>query len=176
MRNTFAETLFEEIKKNRKIIILAGDIGNRLFDKVKKKYPKNFYNCGVAESNMTSVAAGLARSKLQPVTYTITSFNTLKTIEQIKLDICYPNLPVIITGVGSGLGYSNLGTTHHNSLEDIGILSNIPNLNIVSPADKLETKVLLKQILKKKVPVYLRLGKKGEKDIYIKNAIQSSAK
>ena len=141
MRNAFADALFEEIQKNKKIILLAGDIGNRLFDKIKKKFPKNFYNCGVAESNMTSVAAGLAKSKFKPVTYTITSFNTLKTIEQIKLDICYPNLPVIIVGVGSGLGYSNLGTTHH-SLEDIGILSNIPNLNIVSPADKLETKIL----------------------------------
>tara|TARA_A100001015_G_scaffold311634_1_gene415263 strand:- start:169 stop:1077 length:909 start_codon:yes stop_codon:yes gene_type:complete len=167
MRNAFADALFEEIQKNKKIILLAGDIGNRLFDKIKKKFPKNFYNCGVAESNMTSVAAGLAKSKFKPVTYTITSFNTLKTIEQIKLDICYPNLPVIIVGVGSGLGYSNLGTTHH-SLEDIGILSNIPNLNIVSPADKLETKILLKQVLKKKIPVYLRLGKKGEQDVYEK--------
>lgn len=175
MRNAFAEVLFEEIKKNQKIIILAGDIGNKLFDKVKKYYPKNFYNCGVAESNMTSVAAGLAKSKFQPVTYTITSFNTLKTLEQIKLDICYPNLPVIIVGVGSGLGYSNLGTTHH-SLEDIGILSNIPNLSIVSPADKLETKVLLKQILRKKIPTYLRLGKKGEKDIYLKKCASKFGK
>ena len=142
MRNTFARVITQITKKNKKIILLAGDIGNKLFDDFKKKFPKNFYNCGVAESNMTTVAAGLAYNGYQPITYTITSFNTLKTIEQIKLDVCYQNLPVIIVGVGSGLSYSNLGTTHH-SIEDVGILMNIPKLSIIAPADKQELEILL---------------------------------
>lgn len=165
MRNTFARIINKITKKNKKIILLSGDIGNKLFDNFKKEHPNNFYNCGVAESNMTTVAAGLAFAGFQPVTYTITSFNTLKTIEQIKLDICYQDLPVIIVGVGSGLGYSNLGTTHH-SVEDIGLLQNIPKLNIVAPADQQELEVLFPQILKSKKPTFLRLGKKNEKPVY----------
>tara|TARA_B110000483_G_C18077639_1_gene496768 strand:+ start:73 stop:1002 length:930 start_codon:yes stop_codon:yes gene_type:complete len=165
MRNTFARVITKITKKNKKIILLAGDIGNKLFDDFKNKFPKNFYNCGVAESNMTTVAAGLAYNGYQPITYTITSFNTLKTIEQIKLDICYQNLPVIIVGVGSGLSYSNLGTTHH-SIEDIGMLMNIPKLNIFAPADQQELEILLPQIIKQKKPAYLRIGKKNERTVY----------
>ena len=80
-----------------------------------------------------TIAAGLAKSVFT-FTYTIASFNTYKIVEQIKLDICYPNLPVVIVGVGSGLSYSNLGTTHH-SIEDIAVLNGINNLQIVCPAD-----------------------------------------
>jgi transketolase len=165
MRNTFAKIITKLTKKNKKIILLSGDIGNKLFDNFKKENPKNFYNCGVAECNMTTVAAGLAFNGFRPFTYTITSFNVLKTIEQIKLDICYQDLPVIIVGVGSGLGYSNLGTTHH-SLEDIGLLMNIPKLNIIVPADQQELEILLPQIIKMKKPTFLRLGKKNEKAVY----------
>ena len=171
MRNAFSEELTKLSIKNKKIILLSGDIGNKLFDNFKKKYPKRFINCGVAEANMTTVAAGLAYAGYTPITYTITSFNIFKTVEQIKLDICYPNLPVIIVGVGSGLAYSNLGTTHH-SIEDIGVLNSISNLNIISPADSKELKVLLPQVLKVKKPVYFRIGKKKEKTIY-KNKCKS---
>ena len=167
MRNAFAEKLTDLTNKNKKIILLSGDIGNKLFDNFKKKHKKNFFNCGVAEANMTTVAAGLAYAGFQPITYTISSFNIFKTVEQIKLDICYQNLPVIIVGVGSGLAYSNLGTTHH-SIEDIGVLNSIPNLNIVCPADSIELKVLFKQIINSKKPTYLRIGKKKEVLIYKK--------
>lgn len=165
MRNAFSEEITRLSKKNKKIILLSGDIGNKLFDNFKKKYPSRFINCGVAEANMTTVAAGLAYAGYMPITYTITSFNVLKTVEQIKLDICYQNLPVIIVGVGSGLAYSNLGTTHH-SIEDVGVLNSISNLNIISPADAKELRVLLHQALKIKKPVYFRIGKKNEKIIY----------
>ena len=165
MRNAFSEEITKLSKKNKKIILLSGDIGNKLFDNFKKKYPSRFINCGVAEANMTTVAAGLAYAGYMPITYTITSFNVLKTVEQIKLDICYQNLPVIIVGVGSGLAYSNLGTTHH-SIEDVGVLNSISNLNIISPADAKELRVLLHQALKIKKPVYFRIGKKNEKIIY----------
>ena len=88
-----------------------------------------------------------------------------KTLEQIKIDIAYPNLPVIIVGVGAGLSYSGLGSTHH-ATEDIAVLRSIPNLNIVVPSDDAnELRSLLKEILKSKKPTYLRIGKKGEKKI-----------
>ena len=167
MRNTFARDITKIAKKNKKIILLSGDIGNKLFNSFKSGNKNRFINCGVAEANMTTVAAGLAHAGYQPITYTIASFNVFKTLEQIKLDICYHNLPVIIVGVGSGLGYSNLGTTHH-SIEDIGVLNPISNLSIVCPADQKELSVLLPQIIKSKKPTYLRIGKKNENEIYSK--------
>lgn len=165
MRDTFVKEITRLAEKNKKIVVLAGDIGYKLFDSFIKKFPKRFYNCGVAEANMTTVAAGLAIKGYIPITYTIATFNVYKTVEQIKVDICYPNLGVIIVGVGSGLSYADLGATHH-AVEDIGVLRSIPNLNIVSPSDPLELESLVPQIIKKKQPTYLRIGKRGEKNIY----------
>jgi len=165
MRNAFVKEITNIAQKNKKIVLLAGDIGYKLFDDFQRKYPQRFYNCGVAETNMTTVAAGLALKGFTPITYTIATFNVYKTVEQIKIDICYPNLGVIIVGVGSGLSYAGLGATHH-AVEDIGILRSIPNLSIVSPADSLELKPLLYDIIKRKKPTYFRIGKKGEKNIY----------
>lgn len=167
MRDVFVKEITQLAKKNKKIVILAGDIGYKLFDNFIKKFPDRFYNCGVAEANMTTVAAGLALKGFIPITYTIATFNVYKTVEQIKVDICYPNLGVIIVGVGSGLSYADLGSTHH-AIEDIGILRSIPNLNIISPADPMELKSLIPKIINLKEPVYLRIGKRGEKNIYSK--------
>ena len=161
MRDTLVNQITKLAEKNKKIVVLAGDIGYKLFDGFIKKFPNRFYNCGVAEANMTTVAAGLAIKGFIPITYTIATFNVYKTVEQIKIDICYPNLGVIVVGVGSGLSYADLGATHH-ALEDIGILRSIPNLNIVTPADPLELKSLVPQIIKNKQPTYLRIGKKGD--------------
>jgi len=167
MRDTLVNQITKLAEKNKKIVVLAGDIGYKLFDGFIKKFPNRFYNCGVAEANMTTVAAGLAIKGFIPITYTIATFNVYKTVEQIKIDICYPNLGVIVVGVGSGLSYADLGATHH-ALEDIGILRSIPNLNIVTPADPLELKSLVPQIIKNKQPTYLRIGKKGERNVYKK--------
>ena len=167
MRNAFAKTITELAKKNKELVLLAGDIGNRLFDDFKNDNPERFYNCGVAEANMTGVAAGLAASGLKPITYTITPFNTARCFEQIRLDICYPNLPVIIVGTGSGLSYASLGATHH-SMEDISILKTLPNLQIICPGDKNEVEEALLKAYQSNKPTYIRLGKKGEPIIHKK--------
>ena len=82
MRNEFANTVTELATSEKELVLLAGDIGNKLFDKFKEQCPERFYNCGVAEANMTGVASGLAASGLRPITYTITPFNTLRCLEQ----------------------------------------------------------------------------------------------
>lgn len=165
MRNAFAEAITELGDAHADLVLLAGDIGNRLFDKFKEKHPTRFYNCGVAEANMTGVASGLAASGLHPITYTITPFNTVRCLEQIRLDICYPNLPVIVVGTGSGLSYAGLGATHH-SMEDIAILRTLPNMHIVCPADPVEVRLAIKDALRLRLPTYIRLGKKGEPVIH----------
>lgn len=167
MRNEFAKIITELSIVKKDIVLLAGDIGNRLFDNFKKNNPERFYNCGVAEANMTGVASGLASSGFKPVTYTITPFNTARCFEQIRLDICYPNLPVIIVGTGSGLSYASLGATHH-SMEDISILKTLPNLQIICPADKKEVREAFIKAYESNKPTYIRLGKKGEPLIHKK--------
>ena len=114
---------------------------------------------------MTSIAAGLAKTGLKPFTYTIATFNTLRCLEQIKLDLGYQNLDVTIVGTGSGLSYASLGATHH-SLDDFSILKCIPNLKILSPADSVELESSIELILKNKGPYYLRIGKKNEEKVF----------
>jgi transketolase len=173
MRNAFATELNNLAKKDKKIVLLSGDIGNRLFDKFRNNFPRRFYNCGIAEASMTGIASGLAKLGLRPITYTIATFNTIRCLEQIKLDVCYPNLPVVIVGTGAGLSYASLGSTHH-SLEDIAFLRTIPNLKILCPSDPTEVKKLLRDAINMKGPVYLRLGKKNEPIISKRKKIGNS--
>lgn len=161
MRNAFASTVTQLAESNESLVLLYGDIGNRLFNSFKERFPERIFNCGVAEANMTGVAAGMALCGLRPVTYTITPFNTYRCYEQIRVDVCFQNLPVIIVGVGSGLSYASLGATHH-SCEDIAVMRVLPNMTVICPGDPIEVKCALKAALDRKSPVYIRIGKKGE--------------
>ena len=161
MRNAFADEILKLALADERIVVLSGDIGNRLFDKFKAAMPTRFYNCGVAEANMISLAAGLASSGLRPVCYTITPFVTTRCLEQIKLDVCYHNMPVTIVGTGSGLSYAALGSTHH-SFEDLAIMRSLPNMNVLAPADAPELRAAMRWAFAQKQPAYLRIGKKGE--------------
>jgi transketolase len=165
MRNAFAQEMTTIAAEDDRIVLLSADIGNRLFDSFKAKFPDRFYNCGVAESNMIGMAAGLALSGLRPVAYTITPFITSRCLEQIKIDVCYHCVPVIIVGVGSGLSYAGLGPTHH-SCDEIAALRALPELNIISPADPAEVKLALRFASRQLKPVYMRIGKKGEPAVY----------
>ena len=161
MRNAFAKEITRIARDSSKLVLLSGDIGNRLFDEYKEIPNSNFLNCGIAEANMMGVAAGLAMSGLRPIIYTITPFTTTRCFEQIRVDVCYHNVPVIIIGTGSGLSYASLGPTHH-SLEDFAIFRVLPNITILAPSDSIELKKCLNEALKLKTPVYIRIGKKGE--------------
>jgi len=165
MRNTFAEEATKIANEDDRLVLLTGDIGNRLFDKFKEVAPKRFYNCGIAEGNMMSVAAGLALSGLRPVVYTITPFLTTRCFEQIRVDVCYHKAPVIIIGTGSGLSYASLGPTHH-SLEDIAILRTLPEMTVIAPSDSNELRLAFREALSLDTPVYIRIGKKGEPEIH----------
>ena len=161
MRNAFAKEITNLAEENEKIVLLSGDIGNKLFDSFKSIKKSNFFNCGIAEANMMGVASGMAMSGLRPIVYTITPFTTTRCLEQIRIDACYHDVPVIIVGTGSGLSYASLGPTHH-SLEDFAIFRAIPNITIMAPADEIELKHCLVNALKINSPVYIRIGKKGE--------------
>jgi len=161
MRNAFAAELTHAAGKDERIVLLSGDIGNRLFNEYKARFPNRFFNCGVAEANMVGVAAGMALCGLRPITYTIASFNTSRCLEQIKIDICYSGLPVIIVGVGAGLSYAANGATHQ-SCEDIALMRILPSMTVICPGDVWEVRASLRAALELQSPVYIRLGKKNE--------------
>ncbi|MGZ0080407.1 transketolase family protein [Methylomonas sp. YC3] len=164
MRNAFADEATKLGQADSRVVLLSGDIGNKLFDKFKSANEGRFINCGIAEANMMGVAAGMALSGLRPIVYTITPFTTTRCFEQIRVDACYHNVPVIIVGTGSGLSYAELGPTHH-SCEDLAILRVLPNITVLAPADEVELRQCMRAALKLDGPVYIRIGKKGEEII-----------
>lgn len=161
MRNAFAQAMSELAEERKDVVLLSGDIGNRMFDKFKEIAPSRFLNCGIAEANMMSVAAGMGLSGLRPVVYTITPFTTTRCLEQIRIGVAYHESPVVIVGTGSGLSYAELGATHH-SLEDIAIMRTIPQMQVCTPTDAVELVAQLKDALNSDKPTYMRIGKKGE--------------
>ena len=165
MRNAFAKQITQLAREDERIVVLSGDIGNRLFDELKAQCPGRFFNCGVAEANMIGMAAGMALSGLRPVCYTIAPFITYRCLEQIRVDVCYHQAPVVIVGTGSGLSYASLGATHH-SCEEMGMLRLLPGLAVVAPADPWEVRAAIKAAVNHPGPVYLRIGKKGEPAVH----------
>ena len=116
-----------------------------------------FINAGVAEQNMVSVAAGLARSGLRPWVYSIAPFIYTRPFEQIRNDVCLHKLPVVLVGNGGGYGYGVMGATHH-ALEDYGALLCLPHIRAYVPAFDADVKVLANDLFSAGQPCYLRLG------------------
>ena len=130
----------------------------------QKNHKNRFINVGVAEQTMIGVCAGLAASKKIPFAYTIATFSLYRPFEMVRDDLCYQNLPVTIVGMGAGTIYSTLGGTHL-SQEDISVARSLPNMKILAPCDPLELEECIKYCVKnKKGPIYLRIGKSGEKN------------
>jgi len=165
VRNAFADEIAKIGRDNTQVVLLSGDIGNKLFDKFKENAEARFFNCGIAEANMMSVASGMALSGLRPVIYTITPFTTTRCFEQIRVGVSYHKAPVTIVGTGSGLSYAELGPTHH-SLEDMALLRMLPGMTVLAPCDEVELRILLRQVFQQLGPVYMRIGKKGEPIIH----------
>ena len=165
MRDAFAREMTALDAHRTDLTLLSGDIGNRMFDRYKDIAPERFFNCGIAEANMMSIAAGMALSGMRPVVYTITPFTTTRCLEQIRVGVAYHQAPVVIVGTGSGLSYSELGPTHH-SLEDMAVLRTLPGMNVVAPADSNELIAQLREALDSPRPTYMRIGKKGEPPLH----------
>ncbi len=164
MRIAFIKTLTKAVEKNKDVMLLTGDLGFNAFEEFMQKFSKNYLNVGVAEQNMTGLAAGLAIEGKIPFVYSIIPFVTMRNYEQLRNDVCYQDLNVKIVGVGAGFSYGPYGHTHHG-LEDLAITRVLPNLTIFSPADPFETEFAVRKALGIKGPVYIRLGKAGEPNL-----------
>lgn len=165
MRNAFINTILEVCEKRDEIFIISGDAGLGVFDDFKEKFPGRFLNLGVAEQNAASFSAGLSLTGYKVYLYNIIPFVLYRCYEQVRNDICYQRLPVVLVGIGSGITYAPQGMTHY-SVEDLGIAQTLPNLTIFSPIDPIEAKLSALYSIDATNPVYVRLAKRGEPKIH----------
>lgn len=167
MRNTFVSTLCEIADQDKDIVLMTGDLGFGVLTKYWDQYPDRFINAGIAEQNMTSVAAGMALEGKKVFTYSIANFPTLRCLEQIRNDAAYHNANVKVVSIGAGFAYGGAGMSHH-ATEDLAIMRALPNVTVFSPGDPIETIEVTKAAAQIEGTCYIRLGKGGEKNIHTK--------
>jgi len=165
LRTAFINTLNELASRDERIWLLCGDLGFSVLEPFAKSFPNRYVNVGVAEQNMTGVAAGLALSGKIVFTYSIANFPVIRCLEQIRNDVCAHNLNVKIVSVGGGFAYGSAGYTHHGT-EDLAIMRVLPNMTVLAPGDPVETRLLTVAATEQPGPCYLRLGKAGEPTIH----------
>ena len=168
MRQECFKVIFENSKRDKKLIFIGSDLGPGVLKEFKLKYPSRFFMEGVSEQAIIGLSAGLAMEGYKPYVNTIATFLTRRCFEQICIDLCLHNLSVKLIGNGGGLVYAPLGPTHQ-ATEDISILRTLPNMKIIAPCDSIEMSFLMKQIHNIKGPVYVRIAKGGDKIITKKN-------
>lgn len=165
MRDTFVKTLIELAKENRNIELLTGDLGFGVLKPFWETLPDQFTDAGIAEQNMTTVAAGMALEGKTVFTYSIGNFPTLRCLEQIRNDCTYHNANVKIVCVGGGLVYGSLGMSHH-ATEELAIMRALPDMVVMAPGDPVEAAEATKAITAHQGTCYLRLGRGGERRIH----------
>ena len=161
MRTAFIEELIALAERDDRIWLVCGDLGYSVLDAFSNRFPDRFLNAGVAEQNMTGIAAGLALTGNVVFTYSIANFPIMRCLEQIRNDVCYHKLNVKIVAVGGGLAYGSHGYTHHG-VEDLAIMSAMPSMVVVAPGDPVEARAATAALAATPGPAYLRLGKAGE--------------
>ncbi len=158
MRKIFIKELTNLNSNRGNIYLVINDLGFNVIEPFKNKFPKRCFNAGVSEQSMMGMSAGIASEKCHTFVYSIANFSTFRCAEQIRNDVDYHKLPVTIVSVGSGVGYGNLGYSHH-ALQDYALMRSFPNMLILSPGNNEELVNLLKFIIKNPQPSYLRLDK-----------------
>lgn len=165
MRTAFIEELFGLAQEDPNLVLMVGDLGFGVVTRFMEELPRQYVNAGVAEQNMTGMAAGMALSGKTVFTYSIANFPTLRCLEQIRNDICYHQANVKIVSVGGGVAYGSLGPSHH-ATEDIAVMRALPGLTVVAPGDPVEARLCTAAVAAYRGPVYMRLGRAGEPRVH----------
>ena len=168
MRDIFFDSLYEEARKNKDIIVISADMGAPALDKFRRDFKSRFINVGIAEENMVTIAAGLALAGKKVFIYAIMPFVTSRCYEMIKVDLSLMNLPVTVVGVGAGFSYDDSGPTHH-STDDIAIMRTLPNMTVLSPSDIFSTARFARAVCGMAGPSYVRLDREVLPVIYKKD-------
>jgi transketolase len=158
VRDAFLTVLTDLAAQHPELLLLSGDLGFAVMDNFIARFPHQFLNVGVAEQNMSGLAAGLALEGYNVFTYSIGNFPTLRCLEQIRNDICYHNANVTIVCIGGGMSYGPVGMSHH-ATEDLAILRSLPGMQVFSPGDLWEAAEVSRYLVSHRGPAYLRLDK-----------------
>jgi len=162
MRKTSLNSVYKLAQKDPRVVFIGSDLGSGTLNEMKSNMPERFFMEGVAEQHIIGMSAGLALEGFIPYVNTIATFLTRRCFEQIAIDLCLHDLPVRLIANGGGLVYAPLGPTHL-AVEDIAILRTLPNMTIVAPCDADEMERLMSCTLSWPHPIYIRLGKGGDK-------------
>jgi transketolase len=165
MRDAFFESLYPYFQKDKNAIFITADNGAPSLDQFSETLPNQFFTVGIAEQQMIGMASGMAYESKKVYTYAIAPFITLRIYEQIKVDVCSMNLPIVSIGVGAGYAYDIMGPTHH-TVEDISIMRTLPNMTLYSPADSISAAALAKISYENPGPQYIRFDRAGVPEIY----------
>ena len=158
MRKAFIQSLIKLASADERVLLLTGDLGYLVIEEFVEKFPKQFFNIGVAEQNMLGIATGLAEAGFIPFVYSIAPFAALRPFEFIRNGPVYHQLPVRIVGIGQGVEYGFNGNSHFG-VEDVGVLRTQPSLTIIAPADDLQAKNAIEKTQNLPGPIYFRLSK-----------------
>lgn len=158
MRKTFINTLIELAEKDKDIVLITPDMGFSVLELFFEKFPERSINCGIAEQNAVSLAAGLALAGKKPYVYTIIPFLVERAFEQVRLDVCYMNTNVKLIGIGAGFTYGTAGATHH-AIEDIALMRALPNMTVCCPGDNNEAEQIVRKSVEYAGPMYIRIGR-----------------
>lgn len=165
-RQVICDTLMEHAKEDRNIIVLTSDSrGSASMTNFANTLPEQFVEVGIAEQDLVGISAGLAACGKKPFAASPASFLTMRSIEQIKVDVAYSRTNVKLIGISGGVSYGALGMSHH-SLQDIAAVRSIPGIAIILPSDRFETKKMTEALLKYDGPVYVRIGRNPVEDVY----------
>ena len=157
MRNQFRDTIMDLSTHDDKIVMILGDVSVYLFNDFKEKYPDRFYNMGICENTLISVAAGLSSQGFFPFVHTIAPFVTERSFEQIKLDMCYNQFGANIVSCGASFDYAWDGATHH-CYTGLAILRMLPHIEVIQPGSRKEVDILLRSQYNNGKTTYFRLS------------------
>ncbi|MCC8107151.1 MAG: transketolase family protein [Clostridiales bacterium] len=165
-RQAICDVLMEEAKNDKDIVVLCSDSrGSASLTPFAETYPEQFVEAGIAEQDLVSIAAGLAKCGKKPFAASPASFLSTRSYEQAKVDVAYSNTNVTLIGISGGISYGALGMSHH-SAQDIAAMSAIPNMRVYLPSDRFQTAKLIRALLKDRKPAYIRVGRNAVEDIY----------
>ncbi|WP_028589209.1 transketolase family protein [Paenibacillus massiliensis] len=165
-RQVICNTLMELAQEDRDIVVLASDSrGSAAMAPFANAYPEQFVEVGIAEQNIVGMSAGLAHSGKKPFVTSPACFLSMRSIEQIKVDVAYSGTNVKLIGISGGVSYGALGMSHH-SVQDLAVARAIPGLAVVIPADRHETKKMTEALVQHNGGVYVRIGRNPVEDVY----------
>lgn len=165
-RKSFTDTLLELATKDKEIVAVTSDAsGSATLTDFGKALPEQFVEVGIAEQNAVGVSAGLASTGKKVFIFGPACFYVARSLEQVKVDMAYSQMPVKICGVSGGVAYSQLGATHH-SLHDIAVLRTFPGMEVYLPCDVRQTRKLVEKLVNHPKPAYIRVGRNAVPDVY----------